>query len=137
MQHVPVVAVINTSPDTVEMLTELFEHHGFVVVSTYTHVIRTGEFDLRAFLDQHRPDVVLYDIAPPYDRNWRFFLHLRETTIGDLPCVLTSTNVAVVRSLIDPQLTIFEIVEKPYYMEQIVTAVRRLLGHAVPQDRSA
>ena len=47
-----------------------------------------------------------------------------------------SVSALAIRAL-GKQLTIFEIVEKPYYMEQIVTAVRRLLGHAVPQDRSA
>ncbi len=123
--HVPVIAIINTSPDTIEMLSLLFEHHGFAVVSTYTHQIRLGEFNLRAFIDQHRPDVLVYDISPPYERNWRFFLHLRETTLGDIPCVLTSTNIGVVRSLIDPELAIYEVVEKPYYMEQIMAAVER------------
>jgi CheY-like chemotaxis protein len=131
--HVPVIAIINTSPDTIEMLSELFEHHGFVVVSSYTHQIRLGEFNLRAFIDQHRPDVLVYDISPPYERNWRFFLHLRETTIGDLPCVLTSTNIGIVRSLIDPDLAIFEVVEKPYYMEQIIGAVKRANRRPPPE----
>jgi hypothetical protein len=44
----PVVAVINTSPATVEFPSSA-NPAGFVVVSAYTHEIRTGGFALDAF----------------------------------------------------------------------------------------
>jgi hypothetical protein len=65
----PVVAVIKTSPDTVELLSVALEGAGFVTVSSYTHDIRDGRVDLAGFLSQHQPTVVVYDIAPPYERN--------------------------------------------------------------------
>ena len=37
-----VVAIINTSPDTVALLSNLLERAGFVVVSTFTHSLRDG-----------------------------------------------------------------------------------------------
>ena len=76
--HPPdVVAVINTSPDTVEMLRTTLEHAGFLVITGYTFDIRDGRLDIDAFVSKHQPRVVVYDVAPPYDQNWRLFQHVR------------------------------------------------------------
>src|SRR3954447_15173197 len=95
-----VVCVINTSPDTVEMLRLTFQQAGFVVVSAYTFDIREGRIDLRAFLEQHHPQAIVYDIAPPYDANVQLFRHLRSTTgMAHGQFVVTSTNAAHVAKL--------------------------------------
>ena len=65
-KRLPVVAIINTTPDVVDMLRLAFETEGFVVVSTFTHAIRDGSADIEAFARQHQPDVIVYDTAPPY-----------------------------------------------------------------------
>jgi CheY-like chemotaxis protein len=119
----PVVAVINTSPHTVEMLSFWLETAGLVVVSGMSHDIRTGRLDLTEFINAHRPDVILYDIAPPYERNWRLFEHLRETVFPDHPYVLTSTNAGIVKKYIDPALDVFDVLEKPYSLDAILQAV--------------
>jgi hypothetical protein len=31
-----------------------------------------GDLDLIDFVNHHTPAVILYDISPPYDANWRF-----------------------------------------------------------------
>ena len=120
----PVVAVINTSPDTVELLTRALEPAGFVVVSAYTHEIRTGGFPLDAFLRTHRPQLVVYDLAPPYERNWQLLVHLRAGPLANLQVVLTSTNVREARALAGRDEHIYEIIGKPYDLDQIVQAVR-------------
>jgi CheY-like chemotaxis protein len=49
--------------------------------------------DLKNFLAHHDPDVVLYDIAPPYDANWMLFKHIRSLDdMRDRKIVLTSMN---------------------------------------------
>jgi DNA-binding NtrC family response regulator len=123
----PVVATINSSPDTVEMLSYWFENAGFVVVSGMTHDIRIGRLDLGEFLSAHQPDVIIYDIAPPYERNWRLFEHLRETVFPDHPYVLTSTNAGLVKKFIDPALNIFDVLEKPYSLDAILEAANTAL----------
>jgi CheY-like chemotaxis protein len=129
-----VVAVFNTSPDIVDMLRIAFEQAGLVVVATMTHMIRDGEVDIDAFLRQHRPDVIVYDIAPPYDANWRLFEHLsRHTPMHDCEIVLTSTNAARLSELVGRNRRIYEIVGKPYDLDQIVTAVREA-AHARPVE---
>jgi len=120
----PVVAIINTSPDTVEMLSYWLETAGLVVASGMSHEIRSGRLDLTEFIGAHQPDVIVYDIAPPYERNWRLFEHLRETVFPNHPYVLTSTNAGLVKKCIDPALNVFEVLEKPYSLDAILQAVR-------------
>ena len=87
------VAVINTSPDVVDMLRLTLEHAGIVVVTALTWEIRDGEVDLERFVAQHQPRVVIYDVAPPYEINWRLFLHVRAMSVMEgVQFVLTSTN---------------------------------------------
>ena len=118
-----VVAIINSSPDTVEMLAAWFEAAGFVVVSGMTHEIRSGRLDLSHLLTAHQPDVIVYDIAPPYDRNWRLFMHLHETIFPSHPYVLTSTNHALVKKCVNPALDVLEVFEKPTSLDAILQAV--------------
>ena len=95
-----IVAIINTSPDTIDLLKDALERAGFVVVSTYTHAIRTGDVNLESFLRTHQPKVIVYDIAPPYERNWAFFENLQQTTLRDCRFVLTSVNTKHVERLV-------------------------------------
>src|SRR6476660_5828099 len=92
--HKPVVAAIfNTSPDLVDVVRRAFEPAGIVVVSVLTYQIREAAIDLENFLKQHNPDVIVYDIAPPYDANWQLFRHIRSLdSIKDRKVVLTSMS---------------------------------------------
>jgi CheY-like chemotaxis protein len=125
----PVVAVINTSPDVVDMLRLTLEHAGIVVVSAMTWEIREGEVDLERFVAQHRPRVVVYDIAPPYENNWLLFQHIRAMPVmRDVQFVITSTNAQQVeRFARGDGHRIYEIVGKPFDLGEIVDAVREAL----------
>jgi hypothetical protein len=95
-----VVAVFNTSPDTVDLLRDVLESAGIVVVSAFTWELRGAQVDLASFMEQHRPEVVVYDIAPPYDRNWQSFLHIRGLpAMAGVEFVITSTNARCVQEL--------------------------------------
>ena len=119
-----VVAVINTSPDTVELLKDALERAGFIVVNTYTHAIRDGEIDLEAFLRTFKPKVILYDISPPYERNWALFQSLRETVLRDYRFVLTSVNTAQVERLVKHDQRIYEVVGHSDDLDALVQATR-------------
>jgi DNA-binding response OmpR family regulator len=122
-----VVAVFNTSPDTVDLLRIVLEHAGFVVVTAFTWELRDGEVDLEAFCREHSPAIVVYDVAPPYEANWRLFLHLRETeALRNCDFVITTTHVKHVRELAGPHLELFEVIGKPYDLGLIVDQVTKL-----------
>ena len=127
-----VIAVINSTPDIVEMLRVAFEHAGFVVVSTFTHLIRGGEVDFEAFIQQHQPQAIVYDIAPPYASNWNLFRHLRQLpALRGRRFVVTSTNPGRLRELAEVEQEIFEIVEIPYVITQLVETVAKAVAFPV------
>jgi CheY-like chemotaxis protein len=125
-QTPPVVAAIfNTSPDIVDLLRRAFEPAGIVTVSVLTHQIREGVVDVEGFLRQHNPDVVVYDIAPPYDANWQLFEHIcRMEVMRKRPVVVTSINPRHVEQLAGKDEKVYEVVGKPLDLDQIVRAVK-------------
>ena len=124
--HVPeVVAILDTSPDTVEMLRHVVQQAGFTVVCAYIHDIREARVDLEAFLRAHQPAVVVYDISVPYEENWRFFQHIRSReSCGKCQFVLTTTNAREVAKLAGPEQHVHEIVGKPYDLGEVARAVK-------------
>ncbi len=131
MDRPPVVAIFNTSPDTVEMLRIVLEHEGFVVIGVYTYEARDGKVDIENLFRQHDPQVVIYDIAPPYDKNWREFQHMScMPALANRKFVLTTTNERRVREVTENPPEMFEIVGKPYDLGRIVERVKQLTGLA-------
>jgi hypothetical protein len=129
MERPPVVAIFNTSPDTVEMLRIVLEQAGFVVLGLFTFEARDGKIDIENLFRQHEPSVVIYDIAPPYEKNWREFLHMSTLpALKDRKFVLTTTNERQVREVAGEAPEMFEIVGKPYDLGRIVDQVRKLSG---------
>jgi DNA-binding response OmpR family regulator len=123
--YLPVVAVINTNDDIVEMLRMAFEQAGMVVVSAHVDDIRRGDMSLRDFVLEHSPSVVVYDITPPYERSYRFLQHVRESEgLKNARFVLTSTNPQRVHELTGTAEEVFEILGKPYDLEVITRAVK-------------
>ena len=124
--HPPdVVAVINTSPDTVAMLRMTLERAGFVVVTGYTFDIRDGRLDIDAFATEHQPKVVVYDVAPPYEQNWRLLQHVRGLeSMKTRKFVITSTNPQHLAQLAGRDERIYEIVGRPLDLDAVVTAVK-------------
>jgi hypothetical protein len=47
----------------------------------------------------------------PYERNWRFFEHLRETVFQDRRFVVTSPNEQALRRLVGRDESVYEIIE--------------------------
>lgn len=128
MKSSDVVAVINTSPDTVELLRAVFQKAGWVVVTGFTFDIRDGRLDLGAFIAQHQPKVIVYDIAPPYEANWALFEHIRGMDMMQgRRFVVTSVNTKHVERLVGRDQQVYEVVERPVDLDRIVQAVKEAL----------
>ena len=127
-QQPSVVAVVNSSPDTVEILRATLAQAGMTVVCAYTHEIRDGKIDVQNFASEHQPQVVVYDLAPPYDQNWRLFQDVRHTTaLNRCRFIITSTNPERAYEIAGRDEHIYEIVGKPYDLLEIAQAVKGAL----------
>jgi DNA-binding NarL/FixJ family response regulator len=124
-----VVAVMNSNEDTVEMLRQCLTDHGFTsVVTAHIHDFKTGDEDFKMFVRQHDPEVFIYDISIPYDKNWTFLkLLLDSESMRGRKVVVTTTNKRQLDELVGPT-DAFEIVGKPYDLDRIVDAVKSAVG---------
>ena len=118
------VAAINSTSDITDPLRIALEQSGFVVTAL-TPEVRDGHVDFARFVRQHQPRVVIYDVAPPYESNYRLFEHLAAMADAqDVPFVLTSTNAKHVEQLGGLHQRVSEIVGEPFDIAEIVGAVR-------------
>ena len=123
----PVIAVINASEDVVNLLRDVLGMEGFRTAVGYVIDYRSERKDLAAFFAEHDPAVIVWDIAIPYEENWSFFNQVRaEPENRNRRFVLTTTNKRALEDLVGPTPA-FEIVGKPFDLDQFVNAVRRAL----------
>ncbi|MEP6917337.1 MAG: hypothetical protein ABJC89_16925 [Acidobacteriota bacterium] len=127
--HDQVVAVVNSSEDTVEMLRTCLQQHGFTsVVTGHIHDFKAGDADFTKFVAEHQPALFIYDISLPYDKNWTFLRLLLDTeSMRGRKIVVTTTNKRALDALVGPN-DAFEIVGKPYDLDRIVAAVEAALA---------
>lgn len=124
----PIVAVINSNADTVEMLRLALQQRGVESVTAHIDDIKRGTLDFLRFLKDHDPQAVVYDIPPPYDQNWTFLTMLRTIeAMRGRAVIVTTTHKGNLEKLVGPTDAI-EIVGKPYDLEQILLAVERAIA---------
>lgn len=119
------VAVVNTNPDIIRLLRVNLERAGFVTFAVHIEDIKTATTNLKSLLQEHDPQVIVYDVAPPYDQNWRFLGHLRRTTeFQGRQFVLVSVNVDAVRAQVGHDESVYEVVGQDADILQVVRAVK-------------
>jgi DNA-binding response OmpR family regulator len=121
----PVVALFNASDDTVEMVQRMLDASGVhCLVNCRFADLRKGVVDFGGYLRLHKPDVVIFDISPPYEQNWEFFRTLRDDReMSGRGLVLTTTNKDRLDEVVGEDSRAIEVVGKPYDVDQIMTAI--------------
>ena len=120
-----VVALFNASDDTVEMVQRMLDASGFsCLVGCHFTDLKKGRVDFARYLEMHEPEVVIFDITPPYLENWRFFKTLRDgKAMKGRGLVLTTTNKKRLDETVGMDSDAFEIVGKPYDLDEIKNAI--------------
>jgi len=128
-----VVALFNASDDTSEMVQRMLDASGFnCLVGCHFADLKNGRIDFARYLGAREPAVVIIDISPPYQENWHFFKSLRDhTAMEGRGLVLTTTNKRRLDEVVGADSEAFEIVGKPYDLDQIKDAIHAAVKREV------
>jgi DNA-binding NtrC family response regulator len=131
------VAVINTSEEIAEVLELLFQLEGLTTARAYVVDFKRGRQDLTAFLTEHDPRIIIWDIAIPYQENWEYLQKAwRLPAMQARPIILTSTNERAVQELVGA-VDIIEIVGRPFDQQVLLRAVQRALHQEEDEEDEA
>ena len=132
-----VIALFNSSDDTVEMVQSMLVASGFsCLVGCHFADLKSGFVDFTRYLNLHQPDVVIFDISPPYAENWKFFKGLRDgKAMAGRGLVLTTTNKDRLDETVGQDSEAIEIVGKPYDLGQIKVAIHAALQRVLKVKR--
>jgi DNA-binding NtrC family response regulator len=121
------VAVINSNEDIVEAIQLILADEGYHSVGAHVIDFKKGRKDFVTFCKEHNPQVIIFDIAPPYEENWTFLQLIKNAKeVEGRKFIITTTNKGILEKFVGKTDAI-EIVGKPFDMEEIVTTVKKKL----------
>jgi CheY-like chemotaxis protein len=124
----PLVAIFDSMDETIEMLARLLEEHGFQTVIGRIEEIQSGVLDLVAFLEEHDPHVILFDLPRPYEQHLNFIRLLATTdSLKRRGWVLMTTHEAALRVAVGAVGGVPSILGKPYVPTEVLQAVQTAL----------
>ena len=122
-----IVALFNASDDTVDMVQNLLTASGGNQTLIWCHFadLKKGIVDFDKYLSKHNPEVVIFDLSPPYDENWRFFKTMRDAkTMHGRGVVLTTTNKNRLDEVLGEDSHALEVVGRPKDLRDIDAAIK-------------
>ena len=126
------VLVFDNSSDILELLSTDLQCRGCIVTTGSVSAIRHGEIDGPHLIEAAAPDVVVFDVALPYEANWQIAMNLQADPHVRVPFVLTTTNAMAVRRLIGRDL--IELVGKPYDLDTLYDVILRSVSPETAAD---
>ena len=123
------VVVFNASEDTVDLLTTFFGVLGLDAAGETWPARNPLSVEIvQDFVRRHQPDVIVFDVSFPYDRNWIRYCEFRQADgVRDIPTVLTTTNKDALHNIVGTTEAL-EIVGKPYDLDELATTVKHVLS---------
>jgi hypothetical protein len=122
-----IVVLFNASDDTVDMVQKVLKAAGNdqTLVGCRFADVKKGVVDFAAFVSQHNPEVVVFDLSPPYDENWHVFVTMRDSeAMKGRGLVLTTTNKDRLDEVVGDDSRALEVVGRPKDLHEIETAIR-------------
>jgi DNA-binding NtrC family response regulator len=130
----PMVAIFNSMDELLDVVRLAFEAQGFVTATARLADIQSGALDLIAFVKEHKPVALVYDIPRPYEADCNVLRLLRETdALQHLVWVITTTNKQALERAVPKTNAIEIVLGEPYTVDEVIDAVRKGLradGHA-------
>jgi len=122
-----IVALFNASDDTIDMVQKLLIESGGEQSLIWCHFadLKKGIIDFGKYMVRHNPEVVIFDLSPPYDENWKYFKTMRDDKkMQGRGVVLTTTNKARLDEVLGEDSHALEVVGKIHDLQQIDAAIK-------------
>jgi len=122
-----IVALFNASDDTIDMVQNLLTASGGDQTLIWCHFadLKKGVVNFGRYMEKHNPEVVIFDLSPPYDENWHFFKTMRDaTTMQGRGVVLTTTNKDRLDEVLGEDSHALEVVGRAKDLQQIDDAIK-------------
>jgi CheY-like chemotaxis protein len=132
-----VVAVLNSNQDVLRLIRSVLEDEGYTVATEHIMNFREGQANLTQFLLNHRPDLLVYDVAPPYKENWNFLQLLRKIPeVAAISMVLTTVNKKALENFVG-KTNAFEILGTRDNLAPLIENINRSVRSRHTSDRAA
>jgi DNA-binding response OmpR family regulator len=135
-----IVALFNASDDTIEMIQGLLTKAdaGQTLIWCHFADLKKGVVDFERYIGKHNPEVVIFDLSPPYDENWTYFKKMRDNRImKNRGIVLTTTNKDRLDEVLGSDSYALEVVGQPEDLALIDGAIRAETRKADAARRAA
>src|SRR5580704_19396514 len=122
-----IVALFNASDDTIDMIQSLLTTSGRNQTLIWCHFadLKKGIVDFAKYMEKHNPEVVIFDLSPPYDENWKFFKTMRDDKMmNGRGMVLTTTNKDRLDEVLGEDSLALEVVGRSTDLRQIDAAIQ-------------
>src|SRR5258706_11923904 len=122
-----VVALFNASDDTVDMVQKFLTDSGSIQTLIWCHFadLKKGIVNFGEYMSKNNPEVVIFDLSPPYDENWTYFKTMRDATaMKGRGIVLTTTNKNRLDEVLGEDSHALEVVGKSKELQQIDAAIK-------------
>jgi hypothetical protein len=132
------IAILNANPSCTGPVQAVLQDAGFETVAAGLGEIRAGELDVLAFLQEHDPDLVVYEACAPYPQSLTL-MRLLQNVPGarHRPWMVLAPDPAAVVELLGPTDAIVPLPAGPGAAVDVVQAVRRHLAPAPPRRTEA
>jgi DNA-binding response OmpR family regulator len=119
------IAVINSSPDFLLIVRELFEEEGYAVTtSDFGHTV------FARIVMQH-PDALIVDVAVGQPEGWELLERLNaEPATSDIPVLVTSTTPRLLEEAQAAGYGTHHYLAKPLDLDAVLAAIREMIGDA-------
>jgi DNA-binding NarL/FixJ family response regulator len=120
------VAIFNSRPDFIEALRVALEADGFTTSTAHLADIQNGTLDLLAFVQRHKPGLIIYDLPRPYETHWNFLQLLKETdSLKAATWVLTTTDRKALEAAVGASGVVEIVFGEPFGVTDVVAAVSK------------
>jgi CheY-like chemotaxis protein len=131
------IAIFNDSAPILSTMRQWCEMHGHGVFSAQVSQMAMPHLNIERVVLTNRSEVVVYDVAMPYESSWDFLDVIRQQpALAGIPFVLTTNNKAALESVVGTTEAL-QMMGKPAELTALLGAIdtaSMFPGLALPQE---